>query len=54
VLITAKARILHRGEKHRRAVTLLRKKYPQYRRMAIDMRPMIVLLAKRITIWIAH
>jgi PPOX class probable F420-dependent enzyme len=51
VLITGKARIMQRGQRHHRAIELLRKKYPQYRRMAIDPRPMIVLLAKRITVW---
>ena len=54
VLITGKARIMQRGHRHRRAVTLLRKKYPQYRCMAIDTRPMIMLMAKRITVWLAR
>ena len=40
---TGKARILLRGARHRRAVLLLRKKYPQYEHMAIDERPMIVI-----------
>src|SRR5512132_13720 len=35
VLIFGKARILRSGAKHRGAVKLLRKKYPQYRTMAI-------------------
>jgi PPOX class probable F420-dependent enzyme len=51
VLIFAKARILWRGEKHRRAVRLLRQKYPQYRAMKIDRLPMIVIAAKRIVCW---
>jgi len=54
VLITGKARIVQRGQRHRRAVTLLRKKYPQYRRMAIDTRPMIMLTVKHITVWLAR
>ena len=54
VLITGTARILQRGESHRRAVTLLRKKYSQYRRMQIDTRPIIVITPKRITFWAAH
>lgn len=51
VLIFAKARILSRGEKHRRAVRLLRQKYPQYRAMKIDRLPMIVIGPKRIVCW---
>ena len=51
VLITGTARILQSGETHHRAVTLLRKKYSQYRRMRIDVRPMIVVMPKRITVW---
>ena len=54
VLITGTARILQRGESHHRAVTLLRKKYSQYRRMQIDTRPIIVITPKRITFWAAH
>ena len=54
VLITGNARTMQRGQRHRRAIELLRKKYPQYRRMAIDTRPMIVLMAKRITVWLAR
>ena len=51
VLVFGKARILQSGEKHRRAVKLLRRKYRQYRAMAIDERPMIVIAPKRILNW---
>jgi PPOX class probable F420-dependent enzyme len=51
VLISGKARILLSGKSHRRAVQLLRRKYPQYRRMVIDTRPMIVITPKRIVSW---
>jgi PPOX class probable F420-dependent enzyme len=51
VLIFGTARILLRGERHRRAVKLLRKKYPQYRRMALGQRPLIVISPTRITGW---
>ncbi len=51
VLVFAKARILQRGAKHQNAVRLLRKKYPQYRAMAIHERPMVVIAAKRIVGW---
>ena len=51
VLVFGKARILQSGEKHRRAVQLLRKKYPQYRSMAIHERPIIAITAKRVVSW---
>lgn len=51
VLIFARARILSRGEKHRRAVRLLRRKYRQYRTMKIDQLPMIAIAPKRIVCW---
>ena len=51
LLITGKARILLRGARHRRAVLLLRKKYPQYEHMAIDDRPMIVITPIRMRNW---
>lgn len=51
VLITGKARILHRGTKHRKAVTQLRTKYLQYRAMAIHERPMIVIRPRRVIGW---
>ena len=54
VLITGTARILQRGKTYNLAVVLLRKKYPQYRRMLIETRPVIVITPKRITFWAAH
>jgi PPOX class probable F420-dependent enzyme len=47
VLIFGRPRVIHRGIAHRQAVRRLRRKYPQYRRMAIDARPMIVITPKR-------
>jgi PPOX class probable F420-dependent enzyme len=41
VLITGRAKILMRGARHQRAVRLLRKKYPQYRKMRLEERPII-------------
>ncbi|MBI4522812.1 MAG: TIGR03668 family PPOX class F420-dependent oxidoreductase [Deltaproteobacteria bacterium] len=41
LLIMGKARVMLRGETHKKAVTLLRKKYSQYREMAIHERPII-------------
>ena len=51
LLIRGTARILLRGPRHRRGVYLLRRKYPQYRNMAIDDRPMIVITPKQLTSW---
>ena len=51
VLITGQARALLRGKKHNRAVKLLRHKYPQYRRMAINDRPMIVVVPRKTKVW---
>ena len=51
VLIFGRARVINRGIAHRQAVRLLRRKYPQYRRMAIDQRPMIAITTLRITAW---
>ncbi|MSP38696.1 MAG: TIGR03668 family PPOX class F420-dependent oxidoreductase [Deltaproteobacteria bacterium] len=51
VLVFGKARVLSRGENHRRAVQRLRKKYPQYWTMAIGKRPMIAITPVRVTSW---
>ena len=51
VLVFAKARILQSGMKHRSAVRLLRRKYRQYKAMAIEERPMIVITPKRMVSW---
>lgn len=51
VLVTGRARILMRGKKHQQAVSLLRRKYAQYRRMAIDKRPMIQITPAHFRTW---
>lgn len=51
VLIRGRARLVARGQKHNRAVLLLRKKYPQYRQMNIQDRPMIRIRPARVTSW---
>jgi PPOX class probable F420-dependent enzyme len=51
VLITGQARIILTGQKHRKAVSLLRRKYRQYHSMAIDQRPMIVVKPLSIKVW---
>jgi PPOX class probable F420-dependent enzyme len=54
VLISGTAEIissLERTEEHRRAVGLLREKYPQYHSMKLDERPIIKITARRIKRW---
>jgi PPOX class probable F420-dependent enzyme len=51
VLVLGTARILSGGQRHRKAVRLLRRKYLQYRSMAIHERPMIVIRPKRAVTW---
>ena len=53
VLVFGKARIVQSGERHRSAIKLLRRKYRQYRMMAIDERPMIGITPKRVVSWSA-
>ena len=51
VLVTGQARIILTGQKHRKAVSLLRRKYRQYHSMAIEERPMIVIKPLSIKVW---
>jgi PPOX class probable F420-dependent enzyme len=51
VLVTGKARILSKSQKHARAVRLLRRKYRQYHSMAIHQRPVIAITTTRIITW---
>jgi len=51
VLITGRAKVLIKGQRHHRAVLLLRRKYPQYRHMAIHDRPMIQIKPTRVKSW---
>jgi PPOX class probable F420-dependent enzyme len=51
VLIHGRAKILYSGAAHAEAVRRLRRKYPQYRQMAIHTRPMIQMTPIRWTLW---
>ncbi len=51
VLITGRAEVLSKGRRHKRAVLLLRSKYPQYRQMAIHDRPIIRITPTRLKSW---
>jgi PPOX class probable F420-dependent enzyme len=51
VLVFGTARILVSGLKHQNAVKLLRRKYSQYRAMALDERPIILITPMKIVSW---
>jgi PPOX class probable F420-dependent enzyme len=51
VLVFGTAKILLRGKRHGRAVRLLRRKYPQYRSMALQERPIIRISPTRAVSW---
>ncbi len=50
-LLHCRARVLEDGEELQRAVVVLRDKYPQYRQMALEDRPLIALDVERATLW---
>jgi PPOX class probable F420-dependent enzyme len=50
-IVSGLAKILNRGEEHRQAVRLLKRKYPQYRKMQIKSRPIIRIMPVRTTGW---
>lgn len=51
VLVTGDAQLIHEGDEHRRAITALQEKYPQYRDMDINRNPVIRITVSRITYW---
>jgi PPOX class probable F420-dependent enzyme len=51
ILVTGQAKVLLAGQNHRRAVSLLRRKYRQYRSMALEERPMIVIRPAAVKVW---
>ena len=51
IILRGRARILMRGRTHRSAVKQLRRKYPQYRAMAIHERPIVAIRVTRSVIW---
>ena len=54
VIVNGTAKIMHKGGEHSRAVSLLRRKYPQYLSMRIEERPIIKIKPIRITTWSAE
>lgn len=53
VMVQGSARIVHEGDEHRRAVSLLREKYPQYSAMKLEDRPIIKIEPVRVAAWSA-
>ena len=51
VLLHGVASVIHRGPEHRWALTLLRKKYPQYAAMNLEGRPVIRMRIWRVVTW---
>jgi PPOX class probable F420-dependent enzyme len=51
VLIFGRAKVLTKGPRHKKAVILLRRKYPQYRRMAIHQCPIICIRPVHTASW---
>lgn len=51
VRVDGTARLLLRGKTHDAAIQLLRAKYPQYRKMRIEIRPVIQITVLHIAAW---
>jgi len=51
VIVNGEADVLEAGEEHSRAVALLREKYPQYRSMNLEQRPIIRIRVTKIVTW---
>lgn len=51
VLVFGRAKLLVKGPKYKKAVLLLRRKYPQYRNMALHERPLIRIRPSRTASW---
>lgn len=51
VMVRGSASVVDSGEQYAEALTALRAKYPQYRSMELDGRPMIRLSPNRVNVW---
>ncbi len=51
VLLEGSARLIHSGSEHSTALRLLRERYPQYRTMALEDRPVIAVSIARVVRW---
>lgn len=52
-LVTGTARIIDGGPGHARAIALLREKYPQYRAMRLEDRPVVKISPRAVVTWAA-
>ena len=53
-LVTGAARVIESGPDHIRAIALLREKYPQYRTMRLEGRPVVVISPAGMIAWAAE
>ncbi len=53
-LVLGTATMAEEGADHARAIALLREKYPQYRAMRLDGRPIIKIVPNRVAAWAAQ
>ncbi|MBI4463189.1 MAG: TIGR03668 family PPOX class F420-dependent oxidoreductase [Acidobacteria bacterium] len=51
ILVEGTAEILREGAEHRRAIALLREKYPQYQAMSLEQQPVIKITPSRFIPW---
>ena len=51
VMVRGAAEILENGDEHDRAQAMLRNRYPQYRRMALEGLPVIAVRVERVVSW---
>jgi PPOX class probable F420-dependent enzyme len=51
VIVQGRAKVIQEGREYKRAIALLKRKYPQYRKMYIENRPVIRICPVRITGW---
>ncbi len=54
VLVRGTAEVIDQGPEHARAVAVLRRKYPQYRRMRLEDRPVLRITPRRLVAWAAR
>lgn len=51
VLVHGRARLVNTSEEQQRALGVLRSRYPQYRAMALEERPILAVRIERVTRW---
>lgn len=51
VIVQGRVEIVERGDQQSEALVLLRDKYPQYRAMALEERPLLVIEPESVTAW---